>query len=825
MKFAKTALLAAALCATSLSGHAYAGDDGIIRFAPTKDAFALADHGRIAPIIVAPGEAMAVRHAAQDLARDMAQVTGQTPRLLSEAAPAPAAIIIGTLGQSPIIDAMVKKGTINPAALAGKWESFLILSVKNPLPGVAHALVVVGSYRRGTAFGAYEVSRAMGVNPWSWWADLAPRHHDALYAAPGLHHFGPPSVRYRGIFVNDEDWGLFPWAAQSFDPEYKNIGPKTYARIFELMLRLKANTLWPAMHKTTAAFNSDPANAKLADDYGIIMGSSHSEVMLRNNVGEWKDAPEAFNYAANPEKIRLYWEERVQKNGAYENLWTIGMRGLHDTGMVGTSTMAEKVALLDRVIKDQRALLDKHVAGGAEKAGQIFVPYKEVLDIYRSGLKVPENVSIVWPDDNFGYIRQFPSKAEAHRSGGAGVYYHLSYLGYPLSYLWLSTTPPALVREEMTRAYDKGARNIWIVNVGDIKPAEIGTTHFLDMAWDVEKHRDESQRDYLKSWLGEAFGPELGAGAAALMDDYFLLNFARRPEHLEWPAKAEDRHLSDFSVPEAHDRLRRWRTLAAQAKAMAAQVPADRQDAWFELVEFPIRAASAANIRYFAAEYYDEMIEVTPAEAYSAGGAMAWADEEITAITERYNNGIAGGKWRNIMPAEPADPQWRIYRPRPLVTPAASLRSAPDRFFARVDATTAPSSPVLEAEDVPAKGWRKVEGMGRGRGVMIADAQGAPWSAGFTLAQGQTGVALGILPMFPDGDVRELKLEVSIDGGAPIAITVPRQVGSAGWVEGVLSNQLKVAVPAALTPGAHRIAVTARSGGIALDRLIFTAAP
>jgi hypothetical protein len=240
-------------------------------------------------------------------------VTGQTPRLLDQATASPQAIIIGTLGQSPMIDAMVKKGTIKAQALAGKWESFLILTVEHPLPGVHHALVVVGSDRRGTAYGAYEVSRAMGVNPWNWWADLAPRHHDALYAAPGLHHFGPPSVRYRGIFVNDEDWGLFPWAAQNFDPERKDIGPKTYARIFELMLRLKANTLWPAMHKTTAAFNSDPANAKLADDYGIIMGSSHSEVMLRNNVGEWKDAPDAFNYAANPEKIRLYWEERVQK--------------------------------------------------------------------------------------------------------------------------------------------------------------------------------------------------------------------------------------------------------------------------------------------------------------------------------------------------------------------------------------------------------------------------------------------------------------------------------------------------------------------------------
>lgn len=825
MRFAKNVLLAAALCATSLSSHASAEESGIIRFAPAKGGFALADHGKVAPIIVAPGEVMAVRHAAQDLAKDLTRVTGQTPALLSAATPAPAAIIIGTLGQSPMIDAMVKRGVIKPEALAGKWESFLILAVKNPLPGVGHALVVVGSDRRGTAFGAYEVSRAMGVNPWNWWADLAPQHHDALYATPGLQHFGPPSVRYRGIFVNDEDWGLFPWAAQTFDPERKNIGPKTYARIFELMLRLKANTLWPAMHKTTAAFNSDPANAKLADDYGIIMGSSHSEVMLRNNVGEWKDAPEAFNYAANPDKIRHYWEERVKANGAYENLWTIGMRGLHDTGMVGTSTMDEKVALLDQVIKDQRDLLDKHVAGGAAKAGQIFVPYKEVLDIYRSGLNVPENVSIVWPDDNFGYIRQFPSKAEAARSGGAGVYYHLSYLGYPLAYLWLSTTPPALVREEMLRAYDKGSRNIWIVNVGDIKPAEIGTSHFLDMAWDAEKHRHESQQDYLQSWLGDAFGADLGAKAAGLMDDYFRLNFERRPEHLEWPAKGEDRHLSSFTVEEAHDRLRRWRKLAAQAQALAAQIPADRQDAWFELVEFPTRAASAANIRFFAAEYYDEMIEVNPAEAYSAGGAIAWAEEEIAAITQRYNQAIAGGKWRNIMPAEPADTQWRIYRPRPIVTPAPALRSAPDRFFARVDATHAPALPVLEAESVPAKGWRKVDGMGRGGGVMIAQTQDAPWSASFTLAPGQTGVALGLLPMFPDGEDRALKLEVSIDGGAPIALAVPRQVGNAGWVEGVLSNQLTVPVPTTLKPGAHRIAITARSGGIALDRVIFTPAP
>jgi hypothetical protein len=818
MRFAKIL----ALC-TLLGAPHTAQSAPLLSFAPIAQGLPIAARGQVAPIIVASQESSAVRRAAQDLADDLTRVSGQRAILLAAPEkPLPAAIIIGTLGQSPLIEGMIRTGKIKAPGLAGQWEGFRILTVNKPLPGIARALVVVGSDRRGAAYGAYEISRAIGVSPWHWWADLAPRHHDTIYAPPALRRADAPAVRYRGIFVNDEDWGLFPWAAQTFDPARKDIGPKTYARIFELLLRLKANTLWPAMHKTTAAFNADPANARLADDYGIIMGSSHSEIMLRNNVGEWKEPPEAFNYAQNPAKIRAYWQERVKANAGFENLWTIGLRGLHDTGMVGSSTMEGKVALLGQAIKDQRAMLDAHVPGGAQKAGQIFVPYKEVLDIYRAGLKVPDNVTIVWPDDNFGYIRQFPSKAEAGRSGGAGVSYHLSYLGYPLSYLWLSTTPPALVREEMLRAYDQGSRNIWMVNVGDIKPAEIGMSHFLDMAWHAPEQREVSQKDYLRGWLGEAFGTELGEDGAELMDEYFRLNFERRPEHLEWPAKNESRHLSSFSPEEVRYRLRRWRALAAQASAMAARVPADRKDAWFELVEFPIRAASAANIRFFAAEYYDEMIEVEPAEAYSAGGAIAWAEAEIAAITDHYNNAIAGGKWRHIMPAEPADTQWRIYRPRPIVTPAPALRSAPDRYFARIDAAPAPVLPVMEAEDAPpAKGWRRVEGLGRGRGVLIAQPDAAPWTGQFTLGAGQNRVMLGLLPMFPDGEARELRVDVSLDGGGAIPITIPRVVGGQPWVSGVLENLLSVPVPATLAQGPHRIAITARSGGIALDRLMF----
>lgn len=816
------AMIGAMALTMGCAGAALAKPAGnIISSTPIRGGFALVERGAAIPILLDPAEPAAAARAAQDLASDIATVTGQKPEVRAAAgADTKFAVIVGTLGHSKLIDAMVSSGRIATTQVAGKWESFLIATVDNPLPGISKALVIVGSDRRGTAFGVYELSQAIGVSPWNWWADLAPRHHDALYVMPGAREFGPPSVRYRGIFVNDEDWGLYPWAGQTFDPDRKDIGPKTYARIFELMLRLKANTLWPAMHKTTAAFNSDPANARLAEEFGIVMGSSHAEAMLRNNVGEWT-APQAdYNYSTNADGVRAYWEERVRANAGYENIWTIGMRGVHDTGMVGTKSMADKVALLDRVIADQRAMLDRHVPGGAAGAAQIFVPYKEVLDIYRAGLKVPDNVTIVWPDDNFGYIRQFPSQAEVARSGGTGVYYHLSYLGYPLAYMWLSTTPPALVREEMVRAYDKGSRNLWVVNVGDIKPAEIGTTQFLDMAWDIDQWRNVSQQDYLRHWLAEAFGSAaIGDRAAAMMDEYFRLNYERRPEHLEWPARGEDRHLSGFTVAEVNDRLRRWRSLATQAQKFARTIPADRQDAWFELVEFPIRAAAAANVRFFAAERYDELVEVDPPMARSAGGAIAWAEAEINAITDRYNNGTANAKWRHLMPAEAADSQWRIYRPRPIVTPAEALRTSPDAFFAEVDRSPPPASPVVEAEDAPAKGWRLVEGLGRGRGVLVADKPGAGWTTSFTLPRDQT-IALGILPLFPDGEERELKIDVRIDGGPVQSIAVARQVGSAEWVTGVLDNLLKVPVPGTLPAGRHQIVVTARSGGVALDRLL-----
>jgi hypothetical protein len=785
-----------------------------------RGGFVLVEAGRAPTIIVDPADAAVVRHAADDLADDIKTVTGQQATVA--AAPAgKTAILVGTLGHSRLIDRIVAARKVDVSRLSGAWESFVIASVDRPLPGVDKALVVIGSDRRGTAFGVYEVAQGIGVSPWAWWADVTPKHRVTLFVAPGVHRFGPPSVRYRGVFVNDEDWGLYPWAVKTFDPERGDIGPKTYRRIFTLLLRLKANTLWPAMHHTTAPFNSDPANAKLAEEYGIVMGSSHAEAMLRNNVGEWKAAPETFNYATNPEGVKAYWEERAKLNGQYESLWTLGMRGIHDTGMVGPKTMQDKVALLDKIIADQRELLARNVSPDVTKVPQIFVPYKEVLEIYRAGVKVPDDVTIVWPDDNFGYIRQFPSAEEAGRKGGAGVYYHLSYLGYPLAYLWLGTTPPALVQEEMIHAWDKGARNVWIANVGDIKPAEIGASHFLEMAWDIDRWRGKTQHQFLEDWSGRAFGPALAGKTADLMDAYYRLNFERRPEHLEWQPQAENRHLSSYTPDEVNDRLRAFRKLVAETKATAASVPPEQADAWFELVEFPIRISAAANMRFFAAERYNELVDSDQAMARSAGGAAVEAQAEITALTDRFNNQVAGGKWRWLMPEEPADSQWRIYRARPIPMPSAGLTADPARFLAVVDGNAPAASPVFEAEAFAANtGWRLVEGVGRGRGVMMADEPGAALTLAVDVA-GSDGrrAQLGVLPIFPDGQAQDIELDVSIDGGAVEHVRLPRKVGSPAWAEGVLDNLLKITVGPSLSPGRHKITVTSGAGRVGLDRV------
>lgn len=806
-------LVAAVFATTAWAQDAWVSDKR------TPGAFPIAG----AEILYAKGDFPVVGLAVGDLRDDLGAVVGTPPSLSTGKPVGKTAIIVGTLGKNPLIDDLARDGKLDVGDLRGAWESFVIAVVDNPAPGLDKALIIAGSDRRGTAFGVYELSRAAGVSPWTWWADVKPQRKKALYVAADARCFGPPSVKYRGIFINDEDWGLQPWAAKTFDPAYGDIGPKTYEKVFQLLLRLKANTLWPAMHEVTRPFNADPANAALADRWGIVMGSSHAEPMLRNNVGEWKAGAEAFNYAANPGGVLDYWRERTKTNGGYENIYTLGMRGIHDSGMVGGGDIDGQRALLEKIITDQRGLIGQYVAPKVETVPQVFTAYKEVLDIYRSGLKVPDDVTLVWPDDNFGYIRQLPNAQERKRPGGSGVYYHLSYLGAPLSHLWLSTVPPALVIEEMGRAYDLGASKLWVVNVGDIKPAELGTQLFLDMAWDVERVRGLGAHGYEQAFARETFGPGQAKAIAAILAEHHQLNFERKPEHLQWFwGRNATPRSSPLSVEQANARLARFDALIAKLDQESARIPADRRDAWFELVEYPVRAAAAANHRFFDAEAFDRLIAERPEEAHRRAARARAADAEIAALTRRFNEEIADGKWRGIMSVEPADGSWTSFRQRPFAAPAA-------------DATTprlAPSPPegegliVVEAETARSRGWRRIDGLGRGGAAMAAgDVREASAGAvaldyAVKLPAGAWALDLDLLPTFPLNGQTALRLAVGADGGAPVTVLAPRKVGDKDWAQGVTDGRLRVGSGLTLCGGEHALRVTSVDPGVVLDALV-----
>jgi hypothetical protein len=782
-----------------------------IETAQAPGSFALADASGAARVSTDLRDHPVVAIAAADLRTDLQRVTG------SRSGSGRTEIWAGTIGRNRAIDRLIAQRRLDVGKLKGAWESFVIAVVERPAPGTDRALIIAGSDRRGTAFGIYELSQAIGVSPWHWWADVTPLRHPSLYVRAGTQRFGPPSVKYRGIFINDEDWGLTPWAATNFEPQSNGPGPKTYAKVFELLLRLKANSLWPAMHKISPAFNADPDNARLADRYAIVMGSSHAEPMLRNNVGEWKGPAEQYNYVTNAARVRGYWEERLTSNSAFENIYTLGMRGIHDSGIVGTSSMEQRRALLERIIDDQRALLRKHVPGDLERVPQVFTPYKEVLDIYRAGLKVPDDVTLMWPDDNFGYIRRFPSAEERKRSGGAGIYYHLSYLGAPLAYLWLSTTPPALVEQEMGRAYDLGARRMWIANVGDIKPAELSMDYFLTLAWDVQGTRAVGVEGFVRQWAARNVDASQAEAVAGLFRDYYRLNFERRPEHLQWWLPGEKPRQSPYSNDQASARVAAFDAMAARTQEIGRRVPAERAEAYFELLEYPVRASADANRRFFAAEAHDRLRDTNFGRALDYAAVARRADGSIAELTRRFGE-LANGKWRAFMAVEPADGQWPTFRTRPPVIPAL-VKANP-----RQQDQTAPQGCATEILLDPARfvgNWREVAGLGRRGSVLASRTEAAVLSStNVQLPHGTWHVLVDVIPTYADRDGEPLRFSIEIDG-RPVELAVPRHTGNADWAKAVLDNRITVPVESTLEGGAHQIALRAKNGGVMIEALRF----
>ena len=635
---------------------------------------------RNATVSYSQEEPKQVLRAINDLRLDIERVTGAGKDDVGNEG---GQIVVGTYG-SKTIEKLIAKGLLKEQDLKDKWESYVITVTNEPKP----RLVIAGSNTRGTIYGIYEVSQRIGVSPWYWWADVPVRQNPQAAVDCDYYASGEPTVRYRGIFINDEDWGLKPWAASNYERELGDIGPKTYARVCELLLRLKANMLAPAMHSCTGAFYSHPQSKVVCDSFGIIITTSHCEPLLLNNAAstEWDQLRDGdWNYKTNRETILQKWDDRLSAASKYENIYTTAMRGLHDAGLRGNLPLEERVPLIAKVIDEQRQLLEKHIGRQATEIPQIFVPYKETMDIYENGLQVPDDITLVWVDDNYGYMKRVSNPEEQQRKGRAGVYYHLSYLGAPHDYLWLNTTPPVLMYEELKKAYDNGADRYWLLNVGDIKPMELGIQTFMDMAWNIHAFDFDTVNRHQTDLLTRLFGNHKvqsskffaeRSGKAerkvqSLLDTYYRLAWSRRPEFMGWEFEWDDEahtglkptEYSFLNYDEAQHRLADYQRISDEVEAIANsfdslntsnhKVQSLLKASWFEMVLFPMQAAYQMNRKFLMAQLNHELLaQGRRAEANWAARQSQIAYDSINTLNRRYNS-LLDGKWRGMMALAP----------------------------------------------------------------------------------------------------------------------------------------------------------------------------
>lgn len=596
------------------------------------------------------------------LASDIEKVTGKCPSVSgngSVTASCRYAVIAGTLGHSSLIDELVRDGKIDVSSISGDWERYAVRLVEAPLKGVRRALVVVGSDRRGTAYGLLSLSRAIGVNPWYWWMDAPVEHRNSIYLSVNAYDAATPSVKYRGIFINDEDWGLLRWAKRNFEKELGNIGPKTYEKVCELLLRLNANMLAPAMHEASTAFYQIPQNKEIADRYGIIITASHCEPLLLNTASEWhKDRYGDWNYNTNSERIDSVLNARVVETSPYENAYVIALRGLHDRAMSGAESLDSRKATVQRALLNQRKILSDVLGKDASEIPQFFTPYKEVLDVYNQGLELPDDVTIVWPDDNYGYMKRLSSPKEQLRSGRSGVYYHSSYLGRPHDYLWMNTTSPTLMYEELRKAYDSTADRYWLLNSGDIKSCEFAVDFFLSMAYDIDSFSYERAASYRSEWLCGMLGEKNRDAYRSIFDEFYHQAFIRKPEFMGWGYQwTTDKHGNerntdtDFSFAnyrEAERRLEAYRKISSETEALMARLPSSHIPCFYQSVYYPVKACELMSRMVLSGQKNRWYALQRRTAATAAADEAIRCHDSLRVITEGYNS-LLDGKWNHVM--------------------------------------------------------------------------------------------------------------------------------------------------------------------------------
>ena len=605
-----------------------------VSFDAAADKLTLSQNGTVVPIYVDKFAEPGIKTAVFNLAGDFERVTGVKPAVITEGRPVGRAIVIvGVLGNSPLLDRLIEGGHLNRADLEGKREKFIIKTVSAPFNGVEEALVIAGSDKRGASYGIYELSEQMGVSPWYWWADVPAAKHNTVSVLRGEYTEGEPVVEYRGLFFNDEAPALTGWVNEN----YGGYNSHFYVRVFELLLRLKANFLWPAMWDA-AFYDDDPLNSVLADQAGIVIGLTHHEPMNRSQKEWTRYGTGPWDYEKNRKVLDAFWREGVERMKHTGDFVNLGMRGDGDMAM----SRDTNIALLEKIIKNQRKTIEQVTGKPAAETPQLWALYKEVQDYYDQGMRVPDDVTLLLCDDNWGNVRKLPEPDAAPRSGGYGMYYHFDYVGGPRNYKWLNVSQVARIWEQMNLCYEYGVTKLWVVNVGDLKPMEYPIDFFLDMAWNPARFNANNVYDHTVAFASQQFGEQYGPEAARLINQYTWFNRRRTPEMLDQNSYSLDNYNEWERVKDD------YADLATDALKLYYLIPADARDAFDQLVLWPIQACANLYEMYYAAAMNKKLADAgDPA-------ANGWADRvkvlyaRDSVLTYHYNHVMSGGKWNHF---------------------------------------------------------------------------------------------------------------------------------------------------------------------------------
>ncbi|WP_407402882.1 glycosyl hydrolase 115 family protein [Chryseobacterium sp.] len=751
---------------------------------------------------------------------DLKNVTGEAPLFINQLSNSnKPTIIVGTIGSNSVIDALVKQKKMNAKDLQGKREKFIIQNIK--ANDNSDVIVIAGSDKRGTIYGIYEFSKQIGVSPWNYWADVPVAKKENLYFKKGSYTDGEPAVELRGIFLNDEEPALGGWARATFG----GFNSKFYEKTFELVLRLKGNYMWPAMWGS-AFYDDDPQNGPLANEMGIVIGLSHHEPMTMSQQ-DWRryiaknKLPNVWDYTKNKKVLDDFWTKGIERSNSYERLVTIGMRGDGDEAMEeGTN-----ISLLENVVKNQRSIIEKATGKKANKTPQVWALYKEVQDYYDAGMRVPDDVVLLFCDDNWGNVRKLPDLTKPLHKGGYGMYYHFDYVGGPRNSKWINISPIQRIWEQMNLTYEHEVKKLWVVNVGDLKPMEFPISFFLDMAWNPKQFNQDNLLEYTENWSAQQFGEKYAKDIARMIDLYTKYNRRVTPEMLN------DKTYSLENYKEFETVVNEYRTLALEANRMYNDIPAEYKDAYFQLVLYPIDASSNLYEMYFSLANNKKYAAENNPEANHFAEKVKKHFDYDTRLVNKYNKEIAGGKWPHMMDQiHIGYTYWQ--QPEHNVMPEVTVVSSPntEKVFKEKDGYVS-----IEAENFARKNnsgkieWKVIPNFGKTKsGITTFPANAYPTQKDNLYVEydinfetiGTFDIELLLAPTLNFNHNKGLRYELSIDGKNPQTINFNGHYKGelAEWqAEHIIRSKSKITIDA---KGKHTLRFKVLDPAIVLEKIL-----